>query len=170
MPPADPVSIDIAYRAALRSTVPEGSLAYGFKERPINLPKIKIVSNVPEEKLFSVNPRVIEFKKPKFYDEGEIDDDDEFDDDNNDSCECVNRRKFDKTCPMGYTYGEIGYKHAKGKDPKFIDVPISTTPRPNCHQMDPNSFGAVVPLDEFEDYNCECEYCCPPGYERETLT
>lgn len=64
--PADPVSISIAYRSANRAKVDEDEISYGFKKAPVDMPRVKIVKNVPEEKLWEVDHRsIIELKKEK---------------------------------------------------------------------------------------------------------
>lgn len=148
-------------------------MAYGFKERPIDQSNFrKSVPNIPEERLFSVNSQVIEFKKPAYSEED--DEDSEFDDDDeNESAERYNRRKPEPAVPYGYSYSDIGFKTSRSKDPRFVNVPVSTTPRPRCpkgqQELDYRSFGAVVPVDEVadRDHYYDQHGCCAPFEDSE---
>lgn len=59
---ADPVSISLAYRSAARPQIDEGNISYGFKKIPVDQPTVKIVKNIPEEKLWAIDRSVIELK------------------------------------------------------------------------------------------------------------
>lgn len=143
--PADPISIAIAMRAAQRSNVPEGILDYGFKQRPINEPARKIISpNIDEEKLFNMNAKVIEFKKPKYSEEDELDESDE---------EFGSYRVNKKVSPNPrcFYYSDIGYSESMAKDRKFMNVPISTTPSPASATINPEYMGKIIDIQNDEN-------------------
>lgn len=148
---ADPVSLAIAWRAAQRSNIQEDQLNYGFKKRPIDqLPRARTYPNIPEEKLFDLNSRVIEFKPPTYPEEDEfrIDESDE-------EMGSYTQRKTndqDKEC-SGFAYSDIGYSELSGKDPRFINVPLSTTPNPCAPITDNEYTGRIITLpDERNNY------------------
>lgn len=125
--PADPVSIAIAVRAAQRTYVPEGQLEYGFKKKPIDSVRAKVWRNIPEEKLYSINSKVIEFKKPH-----DTDGNDEFkleDSEEDDSAIVQRDDKIPSDTPC-FAYSDIGYSAMESCDQKFRNIPISTTPNP----------------------------------------
>lgn len=135
-------------RASQRSNVAEGQLDYGFNQkfkRPIDQPTRKIISpSIDEEKLFDMNAKVIEFKKPKYSEEDEFDvSDEEF------GC----RRESKKVIPnpLGFYYSDIGYSDAKGNDRKFVNVPISTTPSPASATFSPELMGRIIDVQEDEN-------------------
>lgn len=136
---ADPISMDIAMRSAYRSRVPEGRLSYGFKEKPLNLPQSNrnFAPDIPEEKLFNVNPGVIEYKSRKFDD-----DSDEEDDENDDGQWQQSKPKE----PCGYSYGDLGYGESKSSEIKFVNVEM--TAAPPADSLDDSCFGRVVDGDE----------------------
>lgn len=151
--PADPVSIAIALRAAQKSTINEDQLVYGFKKQPINqLPRAKIYPNIPEERLFQLNSKVIEFQLPNDSEE------DEFKIDDGDEEFTVDTKKtqsqshdFEKTC---LSYSDIGYAETNGKYPKFEDIPISTTPNPYiAPTINPNCNGRIIDLPKEKYYD-----------------
>lgn len=77
---ADPVSIGIAYRTASRIPVGEDGISYGFKKAPIDQPRVKVVKDIPEEKLWTVDHRsIIELKKDATQDSEEDIEDDDYD-------------------------------------------------------------------------------------------
>lgn len=136
----------------LRSNVPEGQLSYGFKKRPIDQPTIKIIPNIPEEKLYDVRSKVIEFKKPKCSEESEFENSDE--DEEEEPC---NRKRYNLKRVHGFSYSDLGYHESNAQDVQFVDVPISTTARPEVPR-DESHYGAVV--DVVEDAGClPPEYC-----------
>lgn len=67
--PADPVSISLAYKNFLqtptsRKYVPEDRLAFGHRQQPADGSIHKQISNVPEEKLLTVDKPIVELKSP----------------------------------------------------------------------------------------------------------
>lgn len=145
---ADPISLAIAMRASQRSTVPEGQLAYGFKTKPVDQPRVTVFRNIPEEKLYDINSKVIEFKKPNYSAESEFDID-ESDEDFGLVNKRIENKQFDTHC---LSYSDIGYSDAIANDRKFVNVPISTTPDPNY--VDPNESectGRVIRIDNEEN-------------------
>lgn len=126
--PADPVSISIAVRAAQRTYVPEGQLEYGFKKRPIDLVRTKVWRNIPEEKLYSMNSKVIEFKKPNGCEEDEFKVDESGEEDDSTFAQHDDSKiPSDSPC---FAYSDIGYSPMESCDQKFRNIPISTTPNP----------------------------------------
>lgn len=144
---ADPISIAIALRAAQRSTIQEGQLTYGFQKKPIDqLPRPKIRPNIPEEKLFAINSKVIEFQQPNESVE------DEFKIDDSDEVYTIGTKTeyqpqhFDKSC---LSYSDIGFSESMSQYPKFKNVPISTTPNPYiAPTIDPIYNGRIITLPE----------------------
>lgn len=127
---ADPVSIAIALRAAFRSNIQEGQLAYGFKKKPIDQIRAKTTPDIPEEKLFKINSKVIEFKKPKYSEE------DEFNVNESDEEFGAVKHSESKNCDAnGFYYSDLGYTDSKEKDVKFVKVPLSTTASPDVHSI-----------------------------------
>lgn len=140
--PADPISILIAMKA--QQTLKEGQMDYGFKKKPIELPRVKIVApNVAEEKLYDLNGKVIEFKRPSFHsEESEYDDDDVDQLCGSDEDESHERRK--ETHPQRYYYSDLGYRELSENDNKFVNIPISTTPGPPIIPPHPYYMGKIV--------------------------
>lgn len=171
---ADPISISLAMKAAHRSNVPEGQLAYGFKKRPIEPRKIcKLRPNIPEEKLFDMGAKIIEYRKPKASEEeSEFDLENEDDDEFEKSCD--RKRHFPK--PLhSLTYSELGYDETSGRDPKFVNVPIKKPPPTSEDAVYVDShYGAVVNDDAVDEaYYLPREYCSfaehlPQHYETMT--
>lgn len=146
--PADPISISIAMRAAQRSTVDEGIMDYGFNQkfkRPIDQPTRKLISPIiDEEKLFNMNAKVIEFKRPKYSEEDEFADSDE---------EFGSPRKSKKVVsnPSYFYYSDIGYSDVQNNNQKFVNVPISTTPSPESVTFGPEYMGRIIDVPEDEN-------------------
>lgn len=168
--PADPVSISIAVRAAQRTYVPEGQLAYGFKKRPIDLVRPKVWRNIPEEKLYSLNSKVIEFKKPCACEEDEFKVDESEEEEDYDSTfgqRDDSRTPSDSPC---FAYSDIGYSPMESCDQKFRNIPISTTPSPcEVPLCESKLTGRIIQLPEpteeeqLRDYLNEHirKYCAP---------
>lgn len=137
-------------RASQRSTVPEGQIAYGFKGKPIDQPRVAVFRNVPEENLYALNSKVIEFKKPNYSAESEFDIDDS--DEDQQAIAISHRaesRKFNSKCA---SYSDIGYLEAMPNDRKFVNVPISTTPDPRqLDVIDPECFGQIIRIEDDEN-------------------
>lgn len=104
--------------------MPEDQLAYGFKKKPLDQQTIKNYPDIPEEKLYNVNPQIIEFKKPSFNSEEEEEDED-------DEEGFENKKQCTKT--FGSTYTDLGYREVIPMDRKYYNVPISTTPMPRVY-------------------------------------
>lgn len=163
---ADPISIAIALRAAQRPNIQEGQLDYGFKEKPINEPHKKINRiNIPEENLFNLNARVIEFKKPKYSEESEFDID-ESEEKHTDRSYGESKQISNPKC---FYYSDIGYLESNGDDKKFVNVPVSTTPSPIIRTIDPNCMGRIIDIPDDNSYldHIQSEYmracqCQPP--------
>lgn len=143
---ADPVSIGIAIQAAQRSLIKykEGQLAYGFKQRPIDQPRRKIIGhNIPEERLFDINAKVIELKRPKYSEESE------FDVDESDEELSVSSRARPMTAnPKCSYYSDIGYSESTGTDKKFVNVPVSTTHNPIKSSINPDCLGQIIDVPD----------------------
>lgn len=122
------MSIAIAVRAAQRTYVPEGQLEYGFKKNPIDLVRGKVWRHIPEEKLYSIDSKVFEFKKPNDSEEDEFKLE-ESDEDENDSSFVRQNSKIQSDAPC-FAYSDIGYSAMDSCDQKFKNIPISTTPNP----------------------------------------
>lgn len=60
--PADPLSVALAYRAAIRAHVPEAALSYGPRKNPIDQPTVKVVKTIPEELIFHSDKPILELK------------------------------------------------------------------------------------------------------------
>lgn len=63
--PADPVSLSLAFKMAQKTInrpVSEGSLNFGARSTPIDGSVKKIASNIPEEKLFTIEKPLVELK------------------------------------------------------------------------------------------------------------
>lgn len=108
--------MSLAYKNAHRATitVPEEKLAFGFKKAPTNAENIKPVPNIPEEKLYTFDAKVVELKdipcrKPK-KEEEEIEEEEEE--------EAQDDSK--PNCGLGYlNYNQMGYVVQKHADPVF---------------------------------------------------
>lgn len=140
------MSIAIAVRAAQRTYVPEGQLEYGFKKKPIDLVRRKVWKDIPEEKLYSINSKVIEFKKP-------IDtEDDEFKLEESDEEDDLTYDQRDSQIPSDtpcFAYSDIGYSAMQPCDRKFRNIPISTTPNPcNVPLCESELTGRIIHLPE----------------------
>lgn len=136
---ADPISMEYAMRSSYRSRVLEDRLAYGFKEKPINVPqKVEIAPDVPEEKLFDVNPGIIEFKRRRFESSESGEDDDDAD---------QGRWEHSRPAkmPCGYSYNDLGYAESDTPEQEFVNV-VRTTAAPPSRGID--CFGSVVDADE----------------------
>lgn len=139
------MSIAIAVRATHRTYVPEGRLEYGFKKSPIDLVRKKVWRDIPEEKLYSINSKVIEFKKPKDSEEDEfkVDDSDE-----DDSTFPRQNWKTPSDTPC-FAYSDIGYSAMDSCDRKFKNIPISTTPNPcNIPLTESELTGRIINIPE----------------------
>lgn len=148
-------------RAAQRSTIKEGQLTYGFQQKPIDQPRKKIMSpNIPEERLFDISAKVIEFKKPKYFEESEFDVDESDEELNVDS----RQKPIASNSPCFY-YSDIGYSESTGTDRKFVNVPISTTPSPTEAPINPDCLGRIIDIPEdrniyLEQLQAEYERLC----------
>lgn len=134
-------------RSSYRSRVPEGRLSFGFHKKPINMPMTNtdISPDIPEEKLFNVNPGMIEYKKRPFGVEScescEHDDDDDSE---------PNRWQHSKPPadrPCGYSYGDLGYGDSSTDEIKFVTVPFTATESPPP-SLSSDCFGHVADADE----------------------
>lgn len=115
--------MSLAYKSAQRATVtvPEEKLSYGFKKAPANAENIKPVPNIPEEKLYTFDSKVVELKeipcnkhKPE---EDEVEEEEE---------EEANEDK--PNCGLGYlNYNQMGYFPQKYVDPQFAVTQFETT-------------------------------------------
>lgn len=164
---ADPISIALAMRASQRPTIQEGQLSYGFKEKPVNEIRATAFRNVPEENLFALNSKVIEFKPPsKVNSEFELDDSEE----ESETDTYVESKNMDSRC---LSYSDIGYSETSGKDRKFINVPISTTPNPMY--IDPSESeltGRIICIEDENTYESQLlsELECIKRMQKETMT
>lgn len=132
---ADPVSISLAYRSANRAPVEEDKISYGFKKVPADQPRVKIIKNVPEEKLWALDGSIIELKKPKSKC---MDDDDEDDDDVG---------AIDDHLAPGYA--ELGYA-------PVVKRKIMKRPKSHDFQVQPLRSSHDDQRREFEDEECIC--------------
>lgn len=157
-------------RAAQRSNVQEGVLDYGFKQRPISQPARKIISpNIDEEKLFNMNAKVIEFKKPDQSEEDDLDDEDD------EEFGSYRDRKKVAPNPRCFYYSDIGYAESAAKDRKFVNVPVSTTPSPVIATINDERMGRIIDIQHDENIYREqmmAEYGrqCPCAYHKEAFT
>lgn len=156
-------------RASQRSTVQEDQIAYGFKVKPVDQPRVTVFRNIPEEKLFAINSKVIEFKKPNYSAESE------FDIDESDEELASNKRaEIRQLDGRSLTYSDIGYAESMANDRKFINVPISTTPNPNY--IDPSESectGRIIQLEHDDNSYVEqllSELGYPECKVKETMT
>lgn len=128
-------------RSSYRSRVPEDRLAFGFKEKPLNMPpKVDFAPDIPEEKLFDVNPGIIEFKRRRFDAESRESCEDE---DEADRGRWEHSRPAEKPC--GYSYNDLGYVESSEPERKFVDVVVTTAaPKP----LSDDCFGRIADADE----------------------
>lgn len=153
--PADPVSISIAQRAAQRSYVPEGQLEYGFKKQPIDLVRKKVWRNIPEEKMYAINSKVIEFKKPNDSEEDEF----KIDDSDEDDSPTVRKNSEIPSDMPCFAYSDIGYSPMDSYDRKFKNIPISTTPNPrDIPLVESECTGRIIDLPEKTEQEYLREY------------
>lgn len=133
------MSISLAYRTANRAKVDEDNLSYGFKKAPVDQPRVKIVKNIPEEKLWAIERSVIELKKPKAR-LVEVDAEEEEEEDDNGPRDCSNPG-----------YAELGYapvvKRKIAKRRKIHDFRLEPLRRSSDYDDRP----------EFEDEECICK-------------
>lgn len=154
----------------MRSKVKEGQLAYGFQQQPIEQRRIKIIPNIPEEKLFDIKSKVIEFRKPKYSEESsseeisdeQYDDEDEEIDEKDQSNENVFVRRKPKKCRKNPSYDHLGYHEVRSKGRKLVDK----KPEPKPPKRKPCSssmcFGTVMKVCEPDIYSppehhCHCD-------------
>lgn len=148
------MSIAIAKQAAQRSSnkIKESQLAYGFKQKPIDQPRRKFIGhNIPEERLFDINAKVIEFKRPKYSEESEFD----VDESDEEELSVSSRKKPMTTNSQFFYYSDIGYSESMGTDKKFVNVPVSTTPNPIKATINPDCLGKII--DVVDDRNIHLE-------------
>lgn len=137
----------------MRSNVKEGQLAYGFQQQPIEQRRVKIIPNIPEEKLYDIKSKVIEFRKPNYAEESsseEIsdeqpdDEDDEIDEKDRSDENVFVRRKPKKCRKNQSSYGHLGYHEVRSKGGRLVD----RKPEPKPPKRKPCSssmcFGAVM--------------------------
>ncbi len=104
--------------------VPEEKLAYGFKKSPIYAQKGKSIPNIPEEKLYSFDKQVIEYKDVpcrQHHSEEEESEEEE---------ELVESKP---SCELGHlNYNQMGYYPQKYVEPQFaveqFETEIAETP------------------------------------------
>lgn len=106
----DAISLGLAYKAAQQASavVPEERLQYGFRTRPKNAQKSKVVPDIPEEKLQAVDKAVVELQLRKKNDEFEEELDEE-----------EEEEIIEEATPNRLAYSDIGYLPAKQKEPRF---------------------------------------------------
>lgn len=154
------MSIAIAVRASQRTHVPEGHLDYGFKKKPLDGVRRKIFPNIPEEKLHSLNSKVIEFNPcadDSDEDEFRIDDSNEEDD-----SPCKEKKGELKSNSPCLAYSDIGYSAKQSCNRRFKNVPCSTTPHP-CPPPpleESECTGRIVSLPEKTEDERLAEYLC----------
>ncbi|XP_031638305.1 uncharacterized protein LOC116350602 [Contarinia nasturtii] len=142
----------IAMKAA-QQTLKEGQLEYGFKKRPIEVPRRRVIPpNVPEERLYDMNAKVIEFKKPSFSAESEFDDEPEFESDEDDPMVNEHEKEHRAPNPNHFYYSDIGFSELNRNDQKFKNIPISTTPGPQPLPPNPYYMGHVANLSPEQIY------------------
>lgn len=142
-PQADPVSIALALSSERQTHEGEGRIAYGFKRRPIEQRTIKTHPNIPEENLFNLHGKVIEFKKPKQSEECGCDCEEDGSDEDSQTVDQQETNTVNKQC---YSYSDIGYAESTGNERKFVNVPISTTPKPRVAPV--LNGGQIITLDD----------------------
>lgn len=101
--------MSLAYKSAHRAsvTVPEEKLAYGFKKVPVNAESVKNIPDIPEEKLYTFDRKVVELKKIPCHKEEEEDIE-------------VEEEEETKPCGLGYlNYNQMGYHPQKHIDTHF---------------------------------------------------
>lgn len=166
--PVDPISLALAYQQTLRSNVKEDLLAYGFQKQPIEQRRVKIISNIPEEKLFDIKSKAIEFRKPHrsaseefspegISDEQENDEDEEIDDLNK-SDENIFVRRKPKKCQKNPSYGHLGYDEVRSTGGKFVVKKPKRKPskkRPCSSSM---RFGAVIKVCKPDQHSAPEHY------------
>lgn len=108
--PADPVSVSLAYRSAIRAHIPEDKLAYGFKSAPINAATVKEIKHIPEEKLWDSDRTVMELRP--YSHTPDVSEEEEFHED-----EEVEQSHYNAANIVGYH--ELGYLPQKHHDAKF---------------------------------------------------
>lgn len=137
--------MDIAMRSSYRSRVPEGRLSFGFHQKPINMPisNTDISPDIPEEKLFNVNPGIIEYKQRPFG----VESCESCEDDNDNAPNRWEHSKPSIEKPCGYSYGDLGYGDSNPAEINFVNVPFTTTASPQ-QSLDGGCFGRVVDADE----------------------
>lgn len=147
--------------------MPEGQLEYGFRKKPIDLVRRKVWRNIPEEKLYSINSKVIEFKKPSNCDEDEFKLEEESDEED-DAAFAPRDDKPAADAPC-FAYSDIGYSAMESCDHKFRNIPISTTPNPcDTPLRESELTGRIISIPEkteeeqIRDYIAEhVRQCCP---------
>lgn len=106
--------MSLAYKNARRATisVPEEKLAYGFKKVPANAENIKPTPNIPEERLYTFDTKVVELKeipcrKHKKEEEEIVEEEEE-------------EEEVKPGCGLGYlNYNQMGYYPQKHVEPQF---------------------------------------------------
>lgn len=110
--------------------VPEEKLAYGFKKVPANAENVKSVPNIPEERLYTFDKRVVELKdipcRKHKKEEEEIEEEEE------------EEENAKPSCGLGYlNYNQMGYYPQKHVDTHFktvADYETETDTEVPCNQ------------------------------------
>lgn len=124
-------------------------LDYGFRQKPIDQPAKKTISpNIEEEKLYKMNAKVIEFKSPTYSEE-------DVSDENDEDFAIQRERKKVIENPRCFYYSDIGYSEASNRDRKFINVPLSTTPKPFTATYSPELMGRIIDIPDDENTYAE---------------
>lgn len=129
--------MSLAYKSAQRATVsvPEEKLAYGFKKVPANAENIRAVPNIPEEKLYTFDSKVVELKQipcRRYKEEEEIEEEEE-------------EEEAKPTCGLGYlNYNQMGYYPQNHVDPQFAvtQFEIESEPEAPCNKEPIHEIGS----------------------------
>lgn len=129
----DAISLSLAYKAAQQAStyVPEERLQYGFRTRPKNAEKTKIVPDIPEEKLQAVDKAVVELQLTKLR--NNFEEEEELEEELEEEEVVVEDFRANR---LGYS--DIGYLPAKHKEPRFATHNCGgRRPTPSCQQQLP---------------------------------
>lgn len=117
--PADPVSVALAYRAALRAHVPEDKLAYGFRKKPLDQPDVKEVKVIPEEILWHSDKPILELKPHNLLHNQKPEETEEEEEEEEELDIAQSGAVAGVDLPGLMPYGDIGYLPEKPREANF---------------------------------------------------
>lgn len=132
--------MSLAYKSARRASilVPEEKLSFGFKKIPKNAENVISVPNIPEEKLYTFDTKVVELKeipcrKHKEKEEIEVEEEEE-----------EEEEEAKPACGLGYlNYNQLGYYPQQHVNRQFAVTQFEATePEAPCEKESTPEIGS----------------------------